>query len=81
MSRDCNSMSMVIMHVHCFLPRDPEPTCLVDTIAQLAKQLCPDTYEFNVRRDHVLEDLLKETTKRAFHPLKRVKVCIGHFMI
>ena len=32
-----------------------------------------EEYEFQVRRDHVLEDLLKESRKRSYHPQKRVK--------
>ena len=31
-------------------------------------------FEFHVWREHVLEDLLQETKKARFHPLKRVKV-------
>ena len=31
-----------------------------------------DIHEYNVRRNHLFHDLVKETTKRSFHPLKLV---------
>ena len=33
-----------------------------------------EIFEFQVRREYVFEDLLEETKKVRFHPLKRVKV-------
>jgi len=35
-----------------------------------------EMFEFQVRRDQVLIDLLKETKKASFDPMKRVKVRI-----
>lgn len=36
-----------------------------------------EMFEFHVRREHVLQDLLQETRKIRFHPLKRVQVRSG----
>ena len=44
-----------------------------EAIVSLEKNVTTEEYEFQVRRDHVLEDLLKESRKRSYHPQKRVK--------
>ena len=36
--------------------------------------LKPEVQEFHVRREYIFDDVLQETKKSWFHPLKRVKV-------
>ncbi len=47
-----------------------------DVLKQLAKKV--DVYELQVRRGHVLEDVLedvvRETRQTSFNPFRRVKV-------
>ena len=50
-------------------------TSLKEAIVQLQAQLASEEVEFQVRRGHVLQDVLREVGKRAYHPLKRVSVC------
>ena len=45
-------------------------------LKELKKELIPEVYEFQVRRGHVLEDLLRETRQTSFNPLRRVKVLV-----
>ncbi len=45
-----------------------------DVLKQLAKNLKVDVYELQVRRGHVLEDVLRETRQTSFNPFRRVKV-------
>lgn len=47
---------------------------LKEVLRQLQSFLKSENYEFQIRRGRVLEDLLKETKKRSFSPVKRVKV-------
>ena len=42
----------------------------------MQQYLKPERYEFHIRRGRVLDDLLEETRKLAFHPLKRVQVSL-----
>ena len=46
-----------------------------DVLNQLKNYLKAEVYEFQVRRGHVLEDLLRETRQMSFNPFRRVKVC------
>ena len=39
-----------------------------------SQQLRADYFEFQVRREFVLEDPLKEVRRDAFHPYKQIKV-------
>jgi hypothetical protein len=51
------------------------PTSLKEAIVQLQARLASEEVEFQVRRGHVLQDVLREVGKRAYHPLKRISVC------
>ena len=42
-------------------------------VLSLQKKLSVDVHEYHVRRSIVFSDLLRETLKRSFQPLKRVK--------
>ena len=50
------------------------PASLDDVVLQLQMHLKSDVYEFQVCRHNLLSELLKETTRSTFDPLKRVKV-------
>ena len=50
---------------------------LKEVLTQLQETLRFDSFEIRVRRQRVLEDILKESRKRKFHPLKRVTVCVN----
>ena len=60
--------------MHFVIVNDYRPTSLGEVITHLQKFLKLEIFEFQVRREHILEDLLQETRKISFHPLKRVKV-------
>ena len=50
------------------------PSTLGDVVKMLEQSLKPKYYEVQVRRDHVLDDILKEARKKGFQPFKRIKV-------
>ena len=50
------------------------PTSLAQMIMHLQLFLKDEFYEFQVQREHVLEDLLQETRKSRFYPLKPITV-------
>ena len=52
------------------------PISLSSIIPELKEQLKPDYIEVQVRREHVLEDLLKEARRSSFDSLKQIKVNI-----
>ena len=58
----------IYVHIYC------RPQSLEEVITHLEQFLKPELQEFQVRREHVLNDLLIETKKTWFHPLKRVTV-------
>ena len=49
------------------------PETLQEAIVKLEEALQVDTFEFQVRREFVLNDLLRAVKKKSYHPLKRVK--------
>lgn len=49
------------------------PQSLSDIIQQLKSKIHAETHEYHVRRSEVLNDLLRETRKRAYSPFKCVK--------
>ena len=60
-----------LLYVHPY-----SPVSLKDVVMHMQQYLKPERYEFHIRRGRVLDDLLKETRKLAFHPLKRVQVSL-----
>ena len=50
------------------------PSSLTDVLTSLRASLKTDWFEFQIRRDRVLEDLLKDTKKLSFDPLKQIRV-------
>ena len=48
------------------------PETLRDAVMNLQSNLIPETQEFHIRRDHVVDDLLRETRKSTYQPNKRV---------
>ena len=53
------------------------PSTLKEVILHLQNFLMAEFYEFNVRRDMILADLLMEVKIPTFHPMKRAKVNVG----
>lgn len=49
------------------------PNSLSDVVLQLQMKLLSETHEYHIRRNEVLQDLLRETRKISFSPFKRVK--------
>lgn len=45
---------------------------LNDVIVSLSAKLDPDEFKFEVRRDHILEDLLPVMKSKDFHPMKTI---------
>ena len=70
---------MLLMHSYIVYLLHSNLSTLKEVLRQLQSFLKSENYEFQIRRGRVLEDLLKETKKRSFSPMKRVKVrhCIG----
>ena len=48
------------------------PESLNDVINHLKLNVTQETHEYNVRRDEVFSDLMREAKKRSFSPYKRV---------
>lgn len=72
---------MLYMHSYIVYLLHSNLSTLKEVLRQLQSFLKSENYEFQIRRGRVLEDLLKETKKRSFSPMKRVKVrhCIVAF--
>lgn len=49
------------------------PVTLQEAIWKLEEALQVDVFEFQVRREFVLHDLLRAVKNKSYHPLKRVK--------
>ncbi|CAI8034740.1 G2/M phase-specific E3 ubiquitin-protein ligase [Geodia barretti] len=49
------------------------PESLNDVINHLKLNVTQETHEYNVRRDEVFSDMMREAKKRSFSPYKRVK--------
>ena len=71
-------MPFIILLKHwilfCFCFFRSNPTSLQQLIEQLVGNLKLEEQDFDVRRGHVLDDLLRGMAKKNFHPLKRVSV-------
>lgn len=48
------------------------PETLQDAVMLLQSMVLPEVQEFHIRRSHVLDDIVKETKRRTFQPLKKI---------
>ena len=72
---------VVVFHDSMYYFGNRLPTSLEDAVKILENNLSNDVFEFQVRRDHCLEDVIHDMDKLCFDPFKRTKVCLPYLPV
>lgn len=65
---------LIISELNFQCPYRSTPVTLKEAVSQLSLNIGHEVFEFHVRRDFVLTDVLAEMDRLAFDPFKKIRV-------